>query len=163
MVAGCRWYDSLSRIRLRIRRRCSPRGVRIGQFDGRSLPGAKGAVVRPPADTSFNVISNCVFRGGGRFTESGIGVIIGHSSDNAVVKNTIEDFYYTGISVGWVWGYSGSDAQRNLIAYNRIRKIGQRALSDMGGIYTLGTSFGTRLYHNVISEVDSYTYGGWGL
>ena len=146
-------------------------GVRIGQFDGRSLPGAKdsrhpvakGAVARPPADTSFNVITNCVFRRGGRFTESGIGVIIGHSSDNAVVKNTIEDFYYTGISVGWVWGYSGSDAQRNLIAYNRIRKIGQRVLSDMGGIYTLGTSFGTRLANNVISEIDSYSYGGWGL
>ena len=47
--------------------------------------------------------------------------------------------------------------------FNRIRKIGQRALSDMGGIYTLGTSFGTRLYNNVISDIDAYTYGGWGL
>ena len=146
-------------------------GVKIGPFDGRSLPGAKdpknpvakGAVVRPPAPTSFNVVSNCLIRAGGRFYESGIGVIIGHSSDNQVVKNTIEDFFYTGISVGWVWGYSGSYAQRNQIGYNRIRKIGQRALSDMGGIYTLGTSFGTRLYNNVISDIDAYTYGGWGL
>ena len=135
-------------------------GMKIGPF---ANPGASGAVVQPPAATSFNLVTNCVFRRGGRHTESGVGVIIAHASDNTVVKNTIEDFYYTGISVGWVWGYAGSVAQRNQIGFNRIRKIGQRALSDMGGIYTLGTSFGTRLFNNVISDIDSYSYGGWGI
>ena len=135
-------------------------GMKIGPFTN---PGASGAVVQPPASTSFNLVTNCVFRRGGRHTESGVGVIIAHASDNTVVKNTIEDFYYTGISVGWVWGYAGSVAQRNQIGFNRIRKIGQRALSDMGGIYTLGTSFGTRLFNNVISDIDSFSYGGWGI
>ena len=146
-------------------------GVRIGPVDARTLPGGNNvtnaisanAVVRPPAAVSFNLVSNCVFRGGGRFHESGIGVFVGHASDCRIVKNTIDDFFYTGISVGWVWGYSGSDAQRNLIGWNRISRIGQRALSDMGGIYTLATSFGTRIVGNVITDIDAYSYGGWGI
>ena len=150
LVASC-WFEDLG-----------AGGVKIGPFDGMKKDKL-GAAARPPAGTAFNTVTNCVFRHGGRFRESGIGVFIGHASDNVIVKNTIEDFYYTGISVGWVWGYGGSVAQRNQIGYNRISRIGQKVLSDMGGIYTLGTSFGTRIFNNVISDVDSLSYGGWGI
>ena len=67
------------------------------------------------------------------------------------------------MSIGWVWGYAGSLAQGNTLSFCRIRKIGQRALSDMGGVYTLGTSYGTCVTNNVVCNVDSRTYGGWGL
>ncbi len=113
--------------------------------------------------TAFNEIDNCVIRRAGKWNAAGTGVVLGHVSDSKVTHCEIYDLYYTGVSVGWSWGYGGSVAQRNEIAFNRIYDIGKDELSDMGGVYTLGTSFGTRIHDNVIHDVHCYTYGGWGL
>ena len=140
-------------------------GVRIG------LPGAtqkvgKGERVTRLSNgrgTGYNAVDNCIISHGGRVHAPGVAVWIGASPFNAVTHCEISDFYYTGVSIGWVWGYAGSMAQGNTLAFCRIRKIGQKALGDMGGLYALGTSFGTCVSNNVIHAVDSYTYGGWGL
>ena len=134
-------------------------GIKIGD---RSLPasGARDAEAETAGD---NVVRNCLLEAGGRVHPAGIGIWIGHSPRNTTEHNEITDFYYTGVSLGWSWGYQASLAHHNTIAWNRISKIGQGVLSDMGGIYTLGNGPGNILHHNVISDVDSLGYGGWGI
>lgn len=99
----------------------------------------------------------------GRRYLSAVGVLVQHASETLVKDNVIHDGFYTGVSVGWVWGYRHSVAWNNVIEGNEISKIGQGVLSDMGGIYTLGFSSGTILRANRINDVDARCYGGWGI
>lgn len=111
----------------------------------------------------FNVIDNNLITHCGRVNPEGCGIVLTHAADTKVTHNEITDIYYTGISVGWTWGYWGSYAQRNEISFNLIKNIGQGRMADMGGVYTLGASFGTVVTNNVIMDVKSSSYGGWGM
>jgi len=106
-------------------------------------------------------VSDCEIAHGGRLFPSAVGVLIGHSPGNQIVHNHIHDFHYTGISVGWVWGYTESDAVGNIVEWNHVHDIGHGLLSDMGGIYTLGVSPGTRIRYNCFHDVNCRRYGGW--
>lgn len=108
-------------------------------------------------------LADNVIADGGHRHHQGVGVLIGRCSGNTVVHNHIHDFDYTGISVGWTWGYQESGAYGNVIERNHVHDIGRGMLSDMGGIYTLGVSPGTRIRYNVFHDIDSRGYGGWGI
>lgn len=132
-------------------------GVKIGESGMRQK-----AVHR----TEKITVENCIIRGGGRIYPGAVGIWIGQSGNNEILHNDISDFYYTGISIGWKWGYGKTNAENNKIEYNHIHEVGQKVLSDLGGIYTLGESPGTVISHNVIDNVysyDLYGRGAWGI
>lgn len=129
--------------------------------------GVKLGEARQQADDAQqnyeNVIADNHIHDLGLVYAPAVGVWALQSGRNQIVHNHIHDLFYTAISVGWTWGYGENQSKGNIIEYNHLHDIGKEMLSDMGGIYTLGVQPGTRIRNNLIHDIASFTYGGWGI
>jgi len=109
------------------------------------------------------VIDDCIIQHGGRLHPSACGVVFTHTQFCAVTQCDIGDFFYTGVSAGWNWGYGDTASRATLVENNHIHHLGWAYLSDMGGFYGLGTAPGTVVRGNHVHDVAAHRYGGWGL
>ncbi len=142
---------------------CSVKNSRLSDL---GAGGLRAGEKRLPKETDrcgkHRFLDNTITDGGHVFP-CAVGIFIAQSGENFISHNEVSYLPYTGISVGWHWGYGDSAAKRNLIEANHVHHIGDGQLSDMGGIYTLGKSEGTIVKGNYIHHITSKTYGGWGL
>lgn len=141
-------------------------GVRIGEADriGNVPPNLPSPFPDDPKLETHDIeISDSLIREGGRVFHQGHGILIGQSYNNLIAHNEIRDFYQSGISLGWTWGYGKSLARNNIVEYNHIHQIGQGWSSDLGGIYSLGTQPGTVFRYNLIHDVECADYVGRGV
>ena len=120
-----------------------------------------------PATTQRINVRDCHIGYYGRIFNNAIGILLTHAYDCELMNNEIHDGWYTGVSIGWNWGYSDNSTNKIKVQNNLIYNIGNGWLSDMGGIYTLGIQPDTVLSGNEIYNVGcdegAYGYGGWGI
>ena len=131
--------------------------------------GAGGVKVGGDTETTTethvmrNVVDNNIIYDGGHNYQGAVGVFVGRASYTTISHNDISEFTYSGISAGWDWLYDITCTHHNFFEYNHIHHIGRGIMSDMGGIYTLGVAPGSVVRNNLIHDVYSYSYGGWGI
>lgn len=135
--------------------------------------GAGGIKVGLPNQSPSNtnatgniIVANNVVGDTGQVFPGAAALWLGQTWDNQILRNTVYNTSYTAISVGWSWGYQTATSGRNVIQGNLLYNIGQRELSDMAAIYTLGISPGTVISNNFIRSVRGYIgygAGAWGI
>ncbi len=134
-------------------------GVRIGET----------AIRENAADRTGRItVEDCSITDGGLHHHQAVGLWIGQSADNIIRHNRIAEFDYTGISIGWTWGYGPALAGGNLVEFNEISSLGARPgnsqppLGDMAGIYTLGAQPGAIIRNNFFHDIAGRTIA-WGI
>ncbi len=131
-VVGCRLFD------------LGGGGVKVGDC----RMNRRAAYPELPTD---NAVENNLIAGGGLINFSANAVWTGIVKGLAVRHNEIRGFPYTGLALGWCWGYAATSAADNRIEYNHIHRVMQ-LIQDGGGIYTLGQQPGTVIRGNVIHD-----------
>ena len=144
---------------------CNIRSSMFNEIGGNAI-FIHGDFVVPASTKNINV-TDCHISYYGRIFNNAIGILLTHAIDCELSNNEIHDGWYTGISVGWNWGYTDNSTNNIQIKNNLIYNIGNGWLSDMGGIYTLGIQPDTVISGNIIYNVGcdegAYGYGGWGI
>lgn len=124
--------------------------------------GPRVALTNPLLHSGNNIITDNNIHDSGQLFYSAYGIHIGISNGDVVAHNRIHHQPYIGI----VAGAGDDNAMRTVIEFNDIHHIGLGMLSDLGGIYTIGRSgapLGIVIRNNVVHDIESRGYGGWGI
>ena len=131
-----------------------------------------------------NVVTNCYFNRIGTEYKGSIAVLAGYTDGTVITHNTIKNVAYSGISVGWGWGFwdqtgrtesteageitpdyypvfplgDAAVSRNNIIEYNDVGYC-MTKMHDGGGIYTLGDMPGSSISYNSIHNMSSWPGG----
>ena len=108
-------------------------------------------------------VCDCLIKNIGLIHTAACGILLMDVKNSRFLHNEICYTGYSGISIGWEWGYKHQRTHDNRIEKNHIHHISQGQLSDLGGIYLLGIQRGTRVRANLIHDVRDKTYGASGI
>ncbi|MHC4122033.1 MAG: right-handed parallel beta-helix repeat-containing protein [Planctomycetota bacterium] len=147
-------------------------GIQIGGFD---IDDAHPEDSRK--QTKNNVVNNCYLNKIATIYKGGVGIISGYTEGTAITHNDISEVGYSGISIGWGWGYwdeggrpnskknpapanytifdKPTVSRRNRVENNYVYKVVQK-LHDGGGVYTLSMMEDSVVKGNLIHD-----NGGW--
>lgn len=160
-------FRNISNYGLWFRYRCTYSSVKRTFFHNLGGGGVKIGSIYKSSDlkqlTRHILVENNIIHNYGQFLEGSVGIGLFNASNCKIIHNDIHYGNYTGISLGWVWGYGDSPSKKNEVAFNRISHVGDGRLYDLAGIYTLGRSEGTIVHHNVVSDISSGNQKEWGL
>lgn len=137
---------------------CSVTGCAFTRLGGGGIAlgfGEKG-------ETHNITIDNNLFKGMGRIHPGAEAIITYKTHDIKITNNTICDGFYSGIGLGFTWGYGGLYSYNIYVANNHIHHVMRGVLSDGGGIYTLGNQRGTVIENNCIHDVISRVFSESG-
>ena len=134
------------------------------QITGNTINGTYGGGIQILNNCCYNCIENNTIGNFGEYQPGSVGIIVTKSHHNRITNNHIYNGDYTGISLGWTWGYGESNCFANYVARNHIHHCMRMKLNDGGGIYTLGKSPGTVIENNVIHDIVSWVkYDSTGI
>jgi hypothetical protein len=144
-------------------------GIQVGDF---SFADAHPADVRETVEG--NRIENNYFHHIGTDFKGSVAVITGYVAGTIIAHNEITEVAYTGISLGWGWGYADPGVERlsnhppayypvfteptvmrnNRVEHNHIHRV-LRKLHDGGGIYILSSQPGSTIIGNYVHHNGS--------
>jgi parallel beta-helix repeat protein len=135
-------------------------GVKIAHFDSKTQV--------PNSDPYKIDILNSHIYNGGLIFHGAYAIESFRSSENQIARNHIHHFYSGGILCGW-HDWKATKIEKNTIESNYIHDLGSVLedgnvfLNDKGAIHTLGHQSGTQLVSNVIHNIETFNFGGWGI
>ena len=105
-------------------------------------------------------VSNNKIANYGTIQGGAVGILLRSPIQNCLVeKNTICYGLYSGISLGWRWGYVDTKpsaiCKNNTIVKNHIHHCMKKRSNDGAGIYLLGTDEGNVIANNIIHDINS--------
>jgi hypothetical protein len=129
-------------------------GNRMADLGGGGVKIGDGAShAEDAARSRGNVVTNNDIQDGGHVYPGCVGIWLSIADGTTVAHNLVYDLPYTGISVGWQWDASPTDARKNRIEFNHIHHV-MKLMGDGAGIYTLGLQPGSVLRGNLIHDVE---------
>ena len=105
-------------------------------------------------------IGNNIFRRCAQEFYGTTAVAVYYANGVNIHHNDIKNVGYTGISLGWGWGYAEpADCGNHSITYNKLTQC-MEVLQDGAQVYTLGDQMNTHIMDNYFLDPGTYLAGG---